>query len=168
MVDDLIVNHIVHLTYAVQMNLDDVHAPFLLMRTFRGLVDAVHEQLAEQGFPNIRATHGFALQAIGDGCTSVELAARLGVSKQASAKTAQSLESLGLIERHRNRDDRRERVITVSSRGRELLSLSAAAFRQEVAGWRVSVGGAAVSTTLHTLAKVSANGRSETDLSDWA
>lgn len=150
------------------MNSDDSAAPFLLMRAFRSLVDAVHEHLADHGFPGVRATHGFALQAIGTGCTSVDLAGRLGVSKQAATKTAQSLESLGLIERRQNQHDRRERVITVSARGHRLLELSADRFRHEISQWRAAAGDDAVATTLATLTIVSAGGRSDTDLSDWA
>ena len=45
----------------------DVAMPFLLMSAFRGLVDAVHARLDEAGFAGVRATHGFAMQAIGEG-----------------------------------------------------------------------------------------------------
>ncbi len=146
---------------------DDVAMPFLLMRAFRGLVDSVHEDLAQQGFPGIRAHHGFALQAVGDGCTSVALGERLGVSKQAAAKTVKSLEDLGLVERRLNEADRRERTLVITRRGRRLLSLSAAAFRREVATWRTRVGDERVDATLTTLLAVGSGGRSDTDLSDW-
>lgn len=147
--------------------MDDVLAPFLLMRAFRGLVDSVHGQLADQGFPGIRAHHGFALQAIGTGCTSVELGERLGVSKQAATKTVRGLEELGLVRRQLNEQDRRQRRVTTTARGRRLLRLSATLFRQEVADWRDQAGDEAVTTTLRTLSEVSADGRSDTDLSDW-
>lgn len=146
---------------------DDLEAPFLLMRAFRGLVDRVHADLGEQGFPGIRAQHGFALQAIGDGCTSVELGTRLGVTKQAATKTAAGLERLGLISRDPNPDDRRERTLTLTARGRDLLRRSAAAFRAELATWRTTVGDDQVDATLRTLAAVASGTRSDTDLSDW-
>jgi DNA-binding MarR family transcriptional regulator len=146
---------------------DDVAMPFLLMRAFRGLVDSVNEDLGRNGFPGIRAVHGFALQAIGTGCISVELGERLGVSKQAAAKTARALEDLGLIERRLNESDRRERTLVVTRDGRRLLRLSADAFRREVSAWRAVAGDRAVDTTLATLGAVGANGRRDTDLSDW-
>ena len=145
---------------------DDVAMPFLLMRAFRELVDAVHDQLAEQGFPGVKAHHGFALQAIGQGCTSVGLGARLGVSKQAAAKSARTLEDWGLVARELNEQDRRERRLVLTARGRRLLRLSADAFRREVAAWRDRIGDDAVSTTLRTLGEVGGT-RSDTDLSDW-
>lgn len=147
---------------------DDAVTPFLLMRAFRGMVDSVHKQLADEGFPGVRAQHGFALQAIGDGCTSVQLGESLGVSKQAAAKTAHALEELGLIQREVNELDRRERRLVITARGRALLTLSADAFRREVIAWREVAGDAAVATTLRTLALVSDGGRRDTDLSDWA
>jgi len=146
----------------------DLAMPFLLMAAFRNLVDAVHRQLDAAGFTGIRATHGFAMQAIGAGCTSVELGARLGVSKQAAAKTAQALEQMGLLERSENPRDRRERLLRPTDRGREMLRRSAAAFATELAAWRELAGDTGVDATLATLAQVSRGGRSDTDLSDWA
>ncbi|QKT07991.1 MarR family transcriptional regulator [Gordonia sp. X0973] len=133
---------------------DDASTPFLLMVAFRDLVDAVNAALAEVGFPGIRDTHGFAMQAIGPGCTGVELGTRLGVSKQAAAKTADSLESMGLITRERNATDRRERLLVPTERGIEMLTRSGELFRREVGRWRAAVGDAPVDATLATLAAV--------------
>lgn len=146
---------------------DDLAMPFLLLGAFRNLVDAVHARLADEGFPQVRATHGFALQAIGEGCTSVQLGERLGVSKQAAAKTAATLESMGLITRRANHLDRRERVLTIEPRGQELLRVSAIAFRAELRQWRERAGADQVDITAATLALVGAGGRRATDLSDW-
>lgn len=146
---------------------DDLAMPFLLMGAFRNLVDAVHRELAETGYPDVRAGHGFAMQALGSGCTSVALGERLGVSKQAAAKTAKTLEAMGFIERAENPHDRRERRLVPTDRGREMLRLSAAAFRAELWEWRRRVGDDGVDATLETLALVAVGGRSNTDLSDW-
>lgn len=142
--------------------------PFLLMSAFRGLVDAVHLELEGAGYPGIRAGHGFAMQAIGGSCTSVELGERLGVSKQAATKTARALEGMGLVSRGQNAHDGRERLITPTSRGREMLRLSAAAFKRLVQEWRERVGDENVDATLTTLAAASVSSRGQTDLSDWA
>ena len=65
--------------------------PLLLLLGFQTLVDQLHAELADQGHPDARPAHGFALQAIGpDGITATELGRRLGVSKQAAAKTITS------------------------------------------------------------------------------
>lgn len=147
--------------------LSDSAMPFLLMSAFRGLVDKVHEGLAVAGFDGIRPRHGFAMQAIGLGCTSVELGQRLGVSKQAAAKTAQALEALGLIERVSHASDRRARMLAPTNRGQLMLELSAELFTKEVMRWRDQVGDDAVNATLETLAQADPGGRGPLDLSDW-
>ncbi len=133
----------------------DLAMPFLLASAFRGLVDAVHDELADQGHPGVRSTHGFAMQAIGNGCTTVQLGQRLGVTKQAAAKTAGALEGMGLIRRMTSTRDGRERLLTPTTRGQEMLRLSAVAFAAQVQNWRTQVGDDAVDATLRTLAAVS-------------
>lgn len=132
----------------------DLDLPFLLTSAFDSLVDAVHASLAADGFPGIRAVHGFAMQAIGPGCTSVELGHRLGVSKQAATQTAKALTELGLIDRETNVRDRREVILVPSPRGREMLRLSAAAFRREIGRWRSEVGDGTIDTLLEALRTV--------------
>ncbi|ROS30854.1 MarR family winged helix-turn-helix transcriptional regulator [Cellulomonas sp. PhB150] len=146
---------------------DDVAMPFLLMSAFRALVDAVHLDLAAAGFPDVRASHGFAMQAIGTGCTSVQLGERLGVSKQAAAKTARSLEEMGFVTRTASGADRRERILAPTERGETMLRLSARAFRHEVRAWRARAGDANVDATLTTLGVAPRGRRGPTDLSDW-
>ena len=141
--------------------------PFLLISAFRGLVDAVHDRLTRAGFPQLRASHGFAMQAIGTGCTSVELGQRLGVSKQAAAKTARALEEMNLVARRSNPLDARERVLVPTAHGRRMLQLSAQAFAQLVGQWRTTVGDAQVDAVLATLAQADPGRRGPTDLSDW-
>lgn len=130
--------------------------PFLLLSSFRSLVDTVHRRLADAGYPGITSTHGFALQAIGEECTSVELGQRLGVTKQAAARTAANLEAAGLIARVPSRTDRRERLLTPTARGRRMLQLSGLYFAEAVAGWRAIAGDEAVDATLATLSRAGA------------
>lgn len=131
---------------------DDLAMPFLLAEAFRGLADAVHADLEAAGYPGVTERHGFAMQAIGEGCSGAELGQRLGVSKQAAAKTAASLEALGLIERAPDPLDRRASVLSPTERGRGMLRASAASFRRHVAEWRARSGDAAMDATLRTLA----------------
>lgn len=133
---------------------DDLSLPFLLSAAFDSLVDAVHARLAAEGFPGIRAVHGFAMQAIGTGCTSAELGQRLGVSKQAATQTAKALTALGLVERTADPTDRRAIVLVPTARGIEMLERSARAFREEVARWRARVGETSIDSLLRTLTAV--------------
>lgn len=120
--------------------IDDAMMPFLLARGFRALVHDVHLTLADEGFPGLRTHHGFALQAIGDGCTSAQLGERLGVSKQAATKTAHALIEMELVTRVSHDRDRRERRLTLTERGRQVLHRSGEAFRDGVGQWRAQAG----------------------------
>lgn len=111
--------------------------PFLLAGAFRSLVDELHAELARQGHPEARPIHGFALQAIGpDGATISELGRRLGVSKQAAAKTAAGLEQLGYVARRQDPADRRAQLLVRTASADDMLARSAEIFerlRQRVA-----------------------------------
>lgn len=116
----------------------------LLLAGFRDLVDETHRTLAGQGHSGARPAHGFALQAIGTGTTNADLATRLGVSKQAAAKTISSLEREGYVERIDDNADGRRIVVRPTQRGIEFLNLSATAFESAVDRWRARAGAQAV------------------------
>lgn len=130
------------------------HLALLLLAGFRDLVDETHRALAEQGHAGARPAHGFALQAIGSGATNADLASRLGVTKQAAAKTIASLEREGYVERRDDTADARRRIVCPTERGTEFLSLSAAAFQNAVAAWRRRVGTDAVDALGVTLLRL--------------
>lgn len=103
--------------------------PLLLLGAFRSVIDELHRTLAERGHGEARPLYGFALQAIGPaGTTTSELGRRLGVSKQAAAKTAASLERIGYVCREPDPRDGRAVRLLRTARGEEMLVLSAAFF----------------------------------------
>jgi DNA-binding MarR family transcriptional regulator len=105
--------------------------PLLLAGAFRAIVEDLHDQLADAGHPGARPIHGFALQAVGrDGATVSELGRRLGVSKQAAAKTVASLETLGYVHRVAHPEDQRAVLVRRAALGDEMLALSAQIFGQ--------------------------------------
>jgi DNA-binding MarR family transcriptional regulator len=115
--------------------------PFLLLGAFRSVIDELHVELARRGHPQARPVHGFALQAIGaDGVTIGELGRRLGVTKQAAAKTARSLEEAGYAQRSPHAADGRAQVLARTPRGLEFLRLSADIFDQQRQGWSRELG----------------------------
>jgi DNA-binding MarR family transcriptional regulator len=115
--------------------------PMLLMGAFRALVDELHADLAQRGHPEARPLHGFALQAVGaDGATASELGRRLGVSKQAAAKTVAGLERLGYVAREPDARDARAQRVVRTAQGAELLALSAETFGRLRARWRRELG----------------------------
>jgi DNA-binding MarR family transcriptional regulator len=117
--------------------------PLLLLGGFRLVIDELHRELAEHGHPEARPVHGFALQALGvDGATVSELGRRLGVSKQAAAKTAAGLERLGYVKRLGDPADRRMQRLHLTARGAELLALSADLSARVRSGWCNELGAA--------------------------
>lgn len=115
--------------------------PLLLFGAFRSIIDELHAELAKRGHPDMRPAHGFALQAIGlRGVTATEAGRRLGISKQAAGKTVDRLEALGYVRRSGDDNDRRRKLIMLTPRGIEALTLSAAVFEQIRARWAVVLG----------------------------
>lgn len=130
----------------------------LLPDGFERLVALVTEELARRGHPGVTATHEFALSAVDDGAGSTsELAARLGVTKQAAAKTVAALEQMGYLRRAADPRDARRRQLTVTPRGHEMTRLGAAEFDRLRDEWIATVGpraAAAAETALDALTRV--------------
>jgi DNA-binding MarR family transcriptional regulator len=142
----------------------------LLIAGFRLLVDDLHAELDRRGFADTRPMHGFALQAIGrDGATTSELGRRLGITKQAAAKTATRLEDAGLIAREPDAADRRSRRLTITRRGERFLSASAEIFDALRARWVDALGADRVAGLEDDLEKMvrGAGGVSLADLPGW-
>lgn len=140
---------------------------FLLGGAFRTVIDQLHEDLAASGYPDARPMHGFALQAIGPGgCSISALGERLGVSKQAAAKTAASLETAGYIVRRPDPADARATRLTRTARANEMLALSAASFARQMNAWRAEVGEERLATAFEALEQI-AGSASWGDLPGW-
>lgn len=115
--------------------------PLLLLSGFRTLIDALHEELAKQGHPDVRPVYGFAMQAVGpNGATVTEIGRRLGVSKQAAAKTVVRLEQLGYVTRIDHPGDARSKLVVLSDRGRDALRRSAVIFDSLHGEWESKLG----------------------------
>lgn len=144
--------------------------PLLLLAGFRTLVDQMDERLAEEGHPDVRPAHGFALQAIGRGATSPgALGDVLGVTKQAAARTVSRLEELGYVERDVDPDDARRQRVTLTAAGHDCLDRSARILGELRAGWVDEVGErrvAGLERTLSTLLGPDA-GRVRVDVPGW-
>lgn len=139
--------------------------PLLLLGGFQTLVDRLHERLAEQGHPQARPMHGFALQAIGAGTTAADLGRALGVSKQAAAKTVAGLEAAGYVERAADPTDARRVVVRPTAHGHDLLARSARIFAELRTEWAAELGEDTVRTVEDALTRVA--GRPRLDAPSW-
>jgi DNA-binding MarR family transcriptional regulator len=125
--------------------------PTVLLGATRAHLKQTHRLLAERGHPNTRPVHGFALQAIGPGSTTVEVAAALGVSKQAAGKTVQMLEDQGYVVRTTDPNDGRRKIIVPTERGHDFLQRSVEAFAQVRAAWADEIGSQRLAQLEHDL-----------------
>ncbi|MEV4427591.1 MarR family winged helix-turn-helix transcriptional regulator [Streptomyces sp. NPDC049602] len=115
--------------------------PLLLFGGFRTLIDRLHARLADEGHPDMRPAHGFAMQAIGaHGATASDIGRRLGVSKQAAGKTVDRLLAVGYAERTDDPADARRKLIRLTPRGYDALARSAAIFDDLRAEWVAALG----------------------------
>ncbi len=140
----------------------------LLLGGFRTLVDRAHEALAARGHPGVRPSHGFTLQAVGGGATASEVAARLGVSKQAATKTLTLLEQQGYVARSPDPTDARRRTVVVTPHGHDLLDASTTAFADVVDAWRAQIGDRAVRSLGDGLRALDLPAATRLDLGAWS
>lgn len=139
-----------------------------LMGAFRQLVEEAHSRLATRGFPGARPVHGFALQAVGAGATASAIASRLGVTKQAAAKTVAALERQGYVERRGDVADARRKLIRRTARGDAFIEASARAFEDVVTAWRAQVGSDAVDALQDALNRLDLPSPTPLDLGSWS
>jgi DNA-binding MarR family transcriptional regulator len=82
-----------------------------------------------------------AAGAIGlDGATATEVGRRLGISKQAAAKTIERLEACGYATRAGDAADRRRKLVRLTPRGTGALAESAAIFSDIRTRWMRELG----------------------------
>jgi len=87
----------------------------LLGLGFQLVLGEFNRRLAEAGYPDLRPVHGLAFQALrGPGCTSTELADRLGVTKQAAGQIVDDLENRGYVRRQPHPDGGRRRLVVLT------------------------------------------------------
>jgi DNA-binding MarR family transcriptional regulator len=151
-VDNLVVYYTLHIDnmdvyIAVRSNVGDMtrtkgaDLALLLLSGFEAMVDEVVAGLANQGHPGTRAIHEFALRSIDLGAdTASELGRRLGVSKQAAAKTIATLEELGYLERGSDPIDARIKRLSVTARGHEMMIIGAVLFDAVRERWAAEIG----------------------------
>ena len=107
-----------------------------------GFTEAVLQRLGQAGFADTKFTHGFVVQGLLAGDTTVtELAERLGISVQAVSKTVQEMESLGYIEKRRDAADRRSFSLHLTERAHASVEASRIARAEVQSSLFESLGG---------------------------
>lgn len=113
----------------------------LLLSGYRALVDAATAELSARGYDDFRPGHEFAMRAVLAGADSAsELGRRLGVSKQAAAKTITVLSERGYVTTEPDPADARRKRLLVTDRGRDVLRTGEAVFEELRADWERRLG----------------------------
>ncbi len=91
----------------------------LVMLAARAVTDALGVRLSAAGFPGLKPAFGYTFRALRGGeLTPIELAGRLGVTKQAMNKVLDEMEGRGLVERYTSPSDGRRRLVRLTPHGR--------------------------------------------------
>lgn len=130
---------------------DPVPDPVPLARLFaigyRVLVDGLHRRLAERGWTDVRVSYGFVLLAARAGALrGADVAALLGVSKQAASKLVDGMQDAGYVTRQPHERDERVKLVRLTDRGHALLAAVEEIYAELEAQWAGLIGADAVET----------------------
>ncbi|MEU9991303.1 MarR family winged helix-turn-helix transcriptional regulator [Streptomyces sp. NPDC048045] len=82
------------------------------------LTQRIHAGVVARGFADLRPAHGFAFARLApDGATATDLAAHLGVTKQAASQLVDEIVRKGYAERRPHPEDARARLVVLTERG---------------------------------------------------
>jgi DNA-binding MarR family transcriptional regulator len=82
------------------------------------LTGRINDGVVARGFEGVRPAHGFAFARLApDGATATDLAAHLGVTKQAASQLVDELVRKGYVERRPHPGDARARLVVLTELG---------------------------------------------------
>jgi DNA-binding MarR family transcriptional regulator len=107
----------------------------------RQLVDRLHERLAERGWHGMRPAFGYILGAVREEPMTVsDIAAFLGVTKQAASKIVGAMERAGYVTLAAHPTDSRAKLVAITPRGKALLADAEEIYRDLEGEWAALVG----------------------------
>ncbi|MFF3613913.1 MarR family winged helix-turn-helix transcriptional regulator [Streptomyces sp. NPDC002580] len=105
------------------------------------LTQRIDEGVVARGFEGVRPAHGFAFARLApDGATATDLAAHLGVTKQAAGQLVEELVRKGYVERRPHPDDARARLLVLTDLGWAVTRAAEAAAADAVRVWAELLG----------------------------
>jgi len=122
---------------------------------YRQMIDGLHGRLPAAGFTDVRPSYGFVLLAVRKRPTTiVDLAALLGVSKQAASKLVGAMDDAGYVRLTTDANDARAKNIALAPRGVKLLKTVEAIYSDLESEWAATIGEPAVSRMRRDLSRV--------------
>lgn len=108
---------------------------------FRSLLDRVHARLAEQGYRDVGAGFGYVLLAARErALTGNEVAALMGMTKQAASKLIDAMEQAGYLERKAHPEDARAKLLRITGKGARLLTQVERIYAELEHEWAKAIG----------------------------
>lgn len=105
------------------------------------LTQRINEGVLARGFEGIRPAHGFTFARLApEGATVTDLAAHLGVTKQAASQLVDELVRKGYVERRPHPDDARARLIVLTELGWACTRAAEEAAAEAVRAWGEVLG----------------------------
>ncbi|MGC0332972.1 DNA-binding MarR family transcriptional regulator [Streptomyces sp. SAI-170] len=99
-------------------NSDAMALSVALLAVAGELTQRINDGVVARGFEGMRPAHGFAFVRLApDGATVTDLAAHLGVTKQAASQLVDEIVRKGYAERRPHPGDARARLIVLTERG---------------------------------------------------
>lgn len=131
-----------------------------VLRVATQLVDGIQEGLTARGFDDVRPAHGFAFARIsGARATTVDLAAHLGITKQAAAQLVEHLVERGYLTREADPGDGRAKLLVLTTRGRACTRAAEQAADDVVRGWEARLAPQQFAEMRDALAQIAIPGR---------
>ncbi|MFJ8148263.1 MarR family winged helix-turn-helix transcriptional regulator [Streptomyces sp. NPDC096048] len=123
------------------------------------LTQRIHEGVVARGFEGLRPAHGFAFARLApDGATVTDLAAHLGMTKQAASQLVDELVRKGYAERRPHPADARARLVVLTESGQACTRAAEEAAAEAVRAWVDVLGEGEVQALRDRLLRVAPNG----------
>ncbi|MCF2131150.1 MarR family winged helix-turn-helix transcriptional regulator [Strepomyces sp. STD 3.1] len=122
-------------------NSDAMALSAALLAAAGGLTQRIHDGVVARGFEGLRPAHGFAFTRLApDGATATDLAAHLGVTKQAASQLVDELVRKGYAERRPHPADARARLVVLTETGWACTRAAEEAAAEAVRAWAEVLG----------------------------
>ncbi|MEU0170668.1 MarR family winged helix-turn-helix transcriptional regulator [Streptomyces iakyrus] len=130
-----------------------------LLAVAGGLTQRINEGVLARGFEGVRPAHGFAFARLApDGATVTDLAAHLGVTKQAASQLVDELVRKGYAERRPHPEDARARLVVLTERGWQCTRAAEEAAAEAVREWGDLLGEREVRSLGRQLLRIAPDG----------
>ncbi|MGW6737367.1 MarR family winged helix-turn-helix transcriptional regulator [Streptomyces sp. NPDC055013] len=123
------------------------------------LTQRINDGVVARGFEGLRPAHGFAFARLApDGATATDLAAHLGVTKQAASQLVDEIVRKGYAERRPHPGDARARLVVLTERGWACTRAAEEAAADAVRAWVGVLGEGEVQALLRQLVRIAPHG----------